>query len=394
MKAQKIRKTFWLVSLILGLGVAGVGALVVLTKPAEAKDVVTRARAVMEEYKTKQPVKVLQASVKEEDLKKEILRPDWKGLPYYPYAGPRIPAPTPTKVEEKVVVEGPKDLAAIGRVSMLLFTPPPEGESVAKDTVVFWEFSSDKKKIAFVPGEFIRPNDKTPERFKLIDVVRITPDISRFRLVYDIFEDANDKTKSRRAELLYDGEPKIDEKDIKILPELRPKPVEPVAAAAGGTKPAAGTTGTAATTPAEPEAVATSTDPGGWKPEIKTVNSGRRDVQFDEATFKHWKGKKIEDVLENVRTENYDKNGVQGVQIFPLDGNDMAAKFDIRRHDVLVSINGQAVKSKDDAIRVGRSIPPDSDRVTVVIDRDGRQITYNVDPRDPKARRAAGSLVR
>jgi hypothetical protein len=373
--------------------VAAVGALVLMTKPAEAKDVVARARAVMDEYKTKQPVKVLQASVKEEDLKKEILRPDWKGPPpYYPYAGPKIPAPEVKQAVKPVVEEGPKDLAAIGRVSMLLFTPPPAGETVAKDTVVFWEFSADKKKVAFIPGEAIRPNKESPERFVLVDVVRISPDVSRFRLVYDVYDDPKDKTKVRRAELVYDGVAKPTAAEKKILPELEEKPVEPTPAVAG-TKPAAAgtTTGTAAATPAEPEPTA-SNDPKAWKPEITTVNSGRRDVRFDEATFRHWKGKKIEEVLENVRTENYNKNGVQGIQIFPLDGNDMAQKFDVKRGDVLVSINGQGVKSKDDAIRIGRSIPPDTDRVTVVIDRDGRQITYNVDPRDPKNRRAAGAL--
>src|SRR5262245_60446118 len=152
MKAQKLRRTFWIVSLMLALGVAGIGALVLLTKPAEAKDVVARAKAKMDEYKTMTPVKVIQAPVKEEDLKKEILKPDWKGLPYYPYAGPRIPAPVKEVPKEVVKEEGPKDLAAIGRVSMLLFTPPPQGETIAKDTVVFWEFSADKKKVAFVPG--------------------------------------------------------------------------------------------------------------------------------------------------------------------------------------------------------------------------------------------------
>jgi hypothetical protein len=399
MKAQKIRRSLWLVSLLLGAAVVGVGALAVLTKPAEARDVGARAKKVMDEYRIRQPRPVLEASVKEEDLKQQILRPEWKPLPYYPYAGPRIPEPKAPTVVETVKEEGPKDLAAIGRVSApLLFTPPVAGETIAKDTVVFWEFSADKKKLAFVPGEWIRANKDAPKRFLLVDVVREAPGVSRFRLLYDVYEVPGDDSKVRRAELLYDGEPKVTDKDEEIMPGTRKKPV--VATPAPGTGATtegtpgttAATTGTAPVAPVEP-VVAPTSDPDDWKPTIRTVNSGRRDIEFDENTFTKWKGKKIEDVLDNVRTENYSKGGVQGVQIFPLDGNDMASKFDVRRGDVLVSINGQGVKSKDDAIRIARAIPPDTGRVTVVVDRDGRQITYNVDPRDPKTRRSAAGLV-
>jgi hypothetical protein len=400
MKAQKLRRTFWLASLLLGAGVAGVAALIVLTKPAEAKDAVTSARQAMANYTKLQPRKILEAPVKEEDLKREILRPDWKPLPYYPYAGPRIPAPKAPEVVETRKEEGPKDLAATGRVATLIYDPPNDGQQVAVDTVLFWEFT-DKKKLAFVPGEYIKASKTAPDRFLLVDVEREAPGVSRFRILYDVVEVPGDASKNRRAELIYDAEPKITDADEKIMPgsrKLAAPPAPPTPPADGTTPAPAGaapaTTGVTPAAPVEPAPAATASDPDDWKPTIKTVSSGRRDIEFDENTFKKWKGKKIEDVLENVRTENYDKGGVQGVQIFPLDGNDMAAKFDIRRHDILISINGQGVKSKDDAIRVARTIPPDTDRVTVVIDRDGRQITYNVDPRDPKNRRAAASLVR
>jgi hypothetical protein len=134
-----------------------------------------------------------------------------------------LPAPpfATARTSQVVALPGevaPTELAAIGRVSMLLFTPPSEGEKIAKDTVVFWEFSSDKSKVALVPGDWIRPKNASSERFKLVDVVRVAPDVSRFRLVYDVFEDPSDKTKSRRAELFYDGVAKRLPRDGCVLP--------------------------------------------------------------------------------------------------------------------------------------------------------------------------------
>jgi hypothetical protein len=396
MKAQRIRKTLWLASLLLGAGVAGIGALVVVQKPAEAKEPIAKAKKVMEDYRKRTPTQVLQPSVTEEALKKEVLRPEWKGLPYWPYAGPKIPAPKPPEAAKPAVVEGPKDLAAIGRVHSLLFQPPSEPGAIAKDTIVYWEFSADKKKVAFVPGEYVVPNKDAAKRFKIVDVIREQPDLSRWRILYDVYEVPGDESKTRRAELIHDNEPKVTDADEKIMPGSR-KPVPAAPAAGTATKPGADTGAVTAGAPKVKDdqiTVVEATDPNDWRPTIRTKNSNTREVEFDENTFNRWKGKKMEDVLENVRLENYDKGGVKGVQIFPLDGNDMADKFDIKRNDVLISINGQPVTSKDDAIRVGRSLPKDIERVTVVIDRDGRQITYNVDPRDPKTRRSAATLVR
>ena len=45
------------------------------------------------------------------------------------------------------------------------------------------------------------------------------------------------------------------------------------------------------------------------------------------------------------------------------------------------------------AIRIARGIPPETARVNVVLDRDGERLTYEVDPRDPKTRRAAATIA-
>ena len=60
MKAQRIRKTLWFASLLLGAGVAGIGALVVVQKPAEAKEPIAKAKKVMEDYRKRTPTQVLQ----------------------------------------------------------------------------------------------------------------------------------------------------------------------------------------------------------------------------------------------------------------------------------------------------------------------------------------------
>ena len=60
--------------------------------------------------------------------------------------------------------------------------------------------------------------------------------------------------------------------------------------------------------------------------------------------------------------------------------------------DILVSINDKPVQSRSDAINVVQQIDPNTDRVKVVVDRRGRLLTYNIDPRDPKTIRAGRAL--
>jgi len=52
---------------------------------------------------------------------------------------------------------------------------------------------------------------------------------------------------------------------------------------------------------------------------------------------------------------------------------------DVQPGDVLVSINGQAVKSRDDAIHIMEGLDRNATTVEVVLDRRGKLITLNVD---------------
>lgn len=123
------------------------------------------------------------------------------------------------------------------------------------------------------------------------------------------------------------------------------------------------------------------------------MSRGRKEVTFDDDAFTALKDKSVEKLIEDVRTEPYDRGGVRGLQIFPTGGGGVADKLDIKRGDILISINGQPIASRDDALRVARAIPPETARVAVVIDSDGERITYDVDPRDPKTRRAAAAAA-
>ena len=392
MKAQRIRKGLWFASLVLGAGVIGLGALYVLQKPAEASELKKKGQEKYDEYQKKSPVPVLEPPVKQSDLEAYIRRPEWKGAGgvtrYYPYAGPKVPAPEQAKPVEAPKDEGPKDLEAAGRVFLIIYVPPKKGETIAKDSVVFFEFNGEKpKRSPFSPGEGVQADEKAPVRFLLTNVV---PEGTKYHVLYDV-KDASDPSKLRHADLVWDSEPPRDSKLDSIMPLPKPPaPPDGVTAASG-----AKATGLAPT-PAGPEVVAPTPAPskaGDWAPQVTVKSANERIYEFTDETVKRFVGKKpdevMNEVLKNVRTEVYDKGGVKGIAVFPAENDEMAQKFDVKRGDVLISVNGTPVHSKDDIIRLAKGMPQDTSRVTAVIERNGRQITYVVDPRDPKTRRAA-----
>ena len=60
--------------------------------------------------------------------------------------------------------------------------------------------------------------------------------------------------------------------------------------------------------------------------------------------------------------------------------------------DVLKAINGTPVHSRSEAVNVVKALPANIANVQVIIERNGRQITYDVDPRDPKVRGMGGKV--
>jgi hypothetical protein len=70
----------------------------------------------------------------------------------------------------------------------------------------------------------------------------------------------------------------------------------------------------------------------------------------------------------------------------------IASQFDVQRGDILKSINGQPVHNRAQAIDVVKNLPKDTTNVQAVVERNGRDIVYNIDPRDPRVKAAAGKV--
>ena len=71
---------------------------------------------------------------------------------------------------------------------------------------------------------------------------------------------------------------------------------------------------------------------------------------------------------------------------------EVAEAFGFERGDVLVSLDGHAVRSRSDLLRLARDLDGAA-VVTLVIDRRGVEHTFLVDPRDPEVQRSARYLV-
>jgi hypothetical protein len=407
MKAQRLRKTLWLVNAALVAGVIGVAAMLVLNKPSEAKAAPDWATKALAEFNTKQPVQRLKPGVEKKDIEDVFLKPEWKDLPYFPFVGPRIPAPRPKESAVVEQVKGPTGLEAIGKVKVMMYRPPQRAGEPASASSITFEFNTgtpDKPQTGvFGPGEFVVQKGQR-ERFKLVDVLHPDPNVSRWKLVYDVYDDPAGKAVSR-GELLVDNEPKPDGRVLRRPGDLAQAPT--------GTAPAPGAPGATPATPTAPLATAPGGTPGvtvvgsdapaaaptgsssgaDWGPEIRETGPGRRSVTITDATIERFKGQDIEKVMENIRTEEYDKDGVKGLRLTPVGDTSVADKLTLKRGDVLISIDGKPTPNRDAAIRVARGVSPEATRVSVEIDRDGQRITYDVDPRDPKTRRAAAGAA-
>lgn len=395
MKAQRIRKVLWLTNAALVAGVLAVGALLVLNKPAEAKAAPEWATKALTAYKDKTPVQRLKPAVEKSEIEDVFLKPDWKELPYFPFVGPKIPPPRP---KEAAVVEqpkGPTGLEAIGRVRMLMYRPPARPGEPASGSAIGWEFSGGETKTGvFGPGDFIVLGDQR-KRFKLVDVLQPDRKVARWVLVYDVYDDPQGSPVSR-GELVHDNEPK-ENADILRRPG---GPTKPAAGAPGaapgasvsepaGVKPPASGSGVVVVGRETPKVPSGSSSASDWRAEVRETGPGRRAVTFDDATFERFKGQDIEKILENVRTDEYEGPGVKGLRITPVGDTSIADKLTLMRGDILVSIDGRPTPNRDAAVRAARAVSPDAARVSVEIDRNGQRLTYDVDPRDPKTRRAA-----
>lgn len=124
-------------------------------------------------------------------------------------------------------------------------------------------------------------------------------------------------------------------------------------------------------------------------PTITKVDRSRRVVEFDDNSHRYFQGKNAKRIAETLKTSPVvdKKTGRKiGLRITGWEKDAPADVFDVKRGDILISINGQKVLSRSDAVRIIEKLSPEN-LVTVVVERNTRLITYKVDPRDPKNKR-------
>jgi hypothetical protein len=399
MRAHSLRRSLWIANVLLGAGVVAIAAWFVLDVRKATADPAFRspafaAKARTDYDKRPKPGRIETSPVTLAMLK-EIDRPDYERLKYWIFAGGLPPDPTP----ETAVVEQPKPkgLDTIGKILFLLYLGPKE-QGEPSGSVVTWQFNSGKR-LWFAPGEFVREKPEEPKRFKIVDIVRTAERI--FKLIYDVYDDPT-KEPVERLELIHD----LTQKQgggIRPLPPTPPAGTTAASDASEGTgKPSvagedargvvAGTT-----SGGDPTAAERSEGPPRFedlKPTITEEDAGARvRVEFDQKTYDYVRGKSVNDLAETVKTQPYvdrSTGKAMGLKITGFSGDSPAQRFDIKQGDILVAIDGQPVHSRGDVVNIIQRMSPDTSRVAVTIDRNGRQIVYQIDPRDPHTRRAAG----
>jgi hypothetical protein len=393
MRAQSVRKTIGILNVVVVLGIAGAAVwYVTKVKPALAGGVKAKAwlDTSYKEYEVAKrntaPAEIYPLTEAElEQIRRRDLQTE-AGV--WSYVGP-VPVPLPKKETVKANEPPPPEgLDALGK----LYTAIVGGGE--RPSTIAWRFNSNKIGY-FGEGEFVVENEKTDKkRFKLIDVLQ--PDRSKeiVTLVYDVYDDpAKDPVEKGKKGGPYDLSRKVDPKKQHIV-ESRPAGTGGPAAtaAAGGPAGAAGTapTPTPVVGPAGVSAVPVRVED--LKPVIRRQGNDTY-IEFDEAAYEGYRNVTVEEVLTKVRTEDVvDSRTGQRTGVRIADTGGVAASFDVQRGDILKSINGVRVTSRDEAVRVVKGLPKETTTVSVVIERNGIDRSYVVDPRDPKVRAAANRL--
>lgn len=130
------------------------------------------------------------------------------------------------------------------------------------------------------------------------------------------------------------------------------------------------------------------------EPRFIPLGGPRQRIEFDEATARYVRTRSAAELLRGIKTaERALPSGERGVELLAVRGT-VAERFRLKRGDVIVRIQGQPTPTREAILRVVGALEPETKQVSVVIDRHGRKLTWIVDPRDPKERRAIGQAVR
>ncbi|MDJ0523436.1 MAG: PDZ domain-containing protein, partial [Planctomycetota bacterium] len=395
MKPHSLRSGLWLANLVLGVAVLGVGAWLMLkVRPAVAKVTDRPANKrpaqwekVRKEYEG-QRLSGLKwkptAPVSETDIRKVVLRKDFERKKHWIFSGPM---PPPDPVETGPVEEGPpppKGLETLGTISSVIYLG-------AKDSVILFAFGG--KSLAFSVGDFVRKSDQEAARFKLVEVKEIREKV--FEIHYEVYDAGSDKP-TRTDKMVYNTSDEDEGYPGFLRPEGKKAGGSSSGVGSGKTDPAGDGTAKAAPKDGEKDPAKDAAKKGpqvvdvagvsadnltlqDLKPEIEynPRNRNQRAIKFDNNSYRYFRGKNAKNIAESVKTKiAKDANGrTIGLRLTGFGKDAPADVFNVRRGDILVSINGQKVTSRADAIRLAERLSPEK-IVTVVIDRNGKLVTY------------------
>lgn len=331
--------------------------------------------------------------IKRPDLSNERRFPTAPGV--WPYVGPVPPPPKSPKAPEAPKAEAPKGLAALGRV--LTATVAPQGDPYARSVIQF-EFSATKRRAHFAVGSpepledrdpkvkpksavvSTRPDSPRAPGKYLVDVAWADYDAATLRIVYDEVSADPAVPPQRKEEILGIQLAPGPKEAVVVVAEGQPGENSPVVA---GRTPGAG---------GRSAAPAGAGDPAAPLRIVGVDREGARYFEFDDATWSALSRRDLErEILQDVKSEDVPgENG--GVRVTGVATGSVPAQFGIQPGDVLVSVAGQRVRNRNEAIEVAKGLPKETTSVAVVLRRDGVERTVIVDPRDPKTRGAAGRV--
>ncbi|MGE0192843.1 MAG: PDZ domain-containing protein [Planctomycetota bacterium] len=334
---------------------------------------------------------------------------------WFPFVGPEAPAEKkPVEVGPKPPENLPTGLETIGKPVMVL------------SRTLLFQFNGHESDgaTAISVGDFIRYSDMDAKRFRLValeeaPVAEVLEadgtrrEIFGSRIVYETLDRDGNREGELRTLLL---RPPVDPKLADIIGtggSLVPLGSEAAAGTGAPGTPGAVTDGTTPGTgsgeagPGTAEGGVVEVDPDAQaitvatelsrpveeltqedlRPQVIEYSETERAVVFDRNTYEYIRSRG-QAISETVKTEEYvDGSGrVVGIRVTGFGGDAPVAALDVKKGDILKSINGRPVTSRAQAIEVAQTLREDQ-LVTVVIERRGRDITYKVDPQDPRTRR-------
>ena len=395
MKAHAMRRSIWFVNVVLMTVLVGIGAWWFL----DVREAVAGVPVPGGKRKASQPylgmvhafnrglegarTDVLRAPVKQAALDDVILRRDYekKDPTHFIFTGP-FP-PTNDKGLDRPPGDepgAPKGLAALGEIDWLVFDLVDEVDNPIDRTMVVFMFDSHKVGY-FLVGEFVKESKGKPDRFRITGAR--SPEEGLYKVDYEIYDAGMD-------EPVGTGEIEWDKRTGLVNAENSPV-YERVASAAP-----AGEPDDAATEFVRPESVKRAAELTGedLKPKITWVNSRLVKIEFDGNTRRYFLRKGAKEKAESIKTRiAKDKRG-NTIGLRLMDPGDVPADvLQLRRGDVIVSVDGKPVKERAGIVRIAEGLREDTSRVTLVIDRNGVRITLHVDPRDNATRRVTGAYV-